>query len=199
VPPASAKRCGSRRATSSKCRRGEGEAAAAAAKGKPAPAPEELPVEDAKPLEDRYRDDGSVTVEDRKKFSLRSGGTAAGLPAVGVVPGERMSADEMINEIGSGKKIAIIAVAVAVVGIIVAVIVMSMHKKSVPAASAEVTGARGHRAASAARGARACGAPLPPPPRRRPGRAGRRSQAPAEPARKHVTRTAAKRKAKKHR
>jgi hypothetical protein len=112
-------------------------AAAAAAKGKPAPAADELPGEDVKPLEDRYVDDGSVTVEDRKKFSLRSGGTAAGIPTVGVVPGERMSEDEMINEIGSGKKVAIIAVAAAIVAIIAIVVVMSMHKKAAPAAAAE--------------------------------------------------------------
>ncbi|HEV3031902.1 MAG TPA: serine/threonine-protein kinase [Polyangia bacterium] len=180
-------------------------AAAAAAKGKPAPAPEELPVEDAKPLEDRYRDDGSVTVEDRKKFSLRSGGTAAGLPTVGVVPGERMSDDEMINEIGSGKKIAIIAVAVAVVGIIVAVIVMSMHRKPAPAASAEVT-APAAPAASAppltplpVPAAPAPAAPAasgaPPPAAAAPAA---EAKAP-EPTRKHVARTAAKKKSKKRR
>jgi hypothetical protein len=104
--------------------------AAAAAKGKPAPVADDLPVEDAKPLEDRYKDDGSVTVEDRKKFSLRSGSTATALPTVGgVVPGERMSDNEMINEIGGGKKIAIIAVALAVVAIIVAVVVVTMRGK----------------------------------------------------------------------
>ena len=33
----------------------------------------EVPVEEVKPIEDRYKDDGSVTTEDRKKFSLRTG------------------------------------------------------------------------------------------------------------------------------
>ncbi|MDB4981678.1 MAG: serine/threonine protein kinase, partial [Myxococcales bacterium] len=115
-------------------------AAAAVAKGKAAPvAAEELPVEDAKPLEDRYKDDGSVTVEDRKKFSLRSGSTQTAMPTVGgVIPGERMSDDEMINEIGSGKKIVIIAVAIAVLIAIVAAVAMR-GKKSAPGAANEAT------------------------------------------------------------
>jgi uncharacterized membrane protein YgcG len=111
--------------------------AASAAKGK-APEGEEPPIEDAKPLEDRYVDDGSVTVEDRKKFSLRSGSTQAGLPTVrGVVPGERMSDNEMIDEIGGGKKLAIIGVAVAVVIIIIAVAVVALKGKKSPSAAGE--------------------------------------------------------------
>jgi hypothetical protein len=126
-------------------------AAAAAAKGKPAPAADELPAEDAKPLEDRYQDDGSLTVEDRKKFSLRSGGTATALPAVGEVPGERMSDNEMINEIGGGKKIAIIAVAVVVLIAIVAFVAVSMKgKKKGEGASAEPAAAKVETAAAPA-------------------------------------------------
>ena len=89
------------------------EAAAERCRGAP-------PDEDAKPLEDRYVDDGSVTVDDRKKFSLRRGGTATALPTVGgAVPGERMSDAEMMGEIGGGKKrIVIIGIAVAVVAIV---------------------------------------------------------------------------------
>ena len=40
------------------------------------------PVEEVKPIEDRYNDDGTLTTEDRKKFSLRTGGTATALPTV---------------------------------------------------------------------------------------------------------------------
>lgn len=88
-----------------------------AARGKAEPVAEaELPVVDAKPLEDRYVDDGSVTVDDRKAYSLRSGATSTALPTVGgVVPGERMSEAEMIGEIGGGKRVAIIVVAVVVI------------------------------------------------------------------------------------
>jgi Protein kinase domain len=89
---------------------------AARGKADPVAAEPELPVVDAKPLEDRYVDDGSVTVDDRKAYSLRSGATSTALPTVGgVVPGERMSEAEMIGEIGGGKRVAIIVVAVLVV------------------------------------------------------------------------------------
>ncbi len=185
-------------------------AAAAAAKGKPAPVVEEAPVEDVKPLEDRYKDDGSVTVEDRKKFSLRSGGTAAGLPVVGgVVPGERMSDNEMINEIGGGKKIAIIGVAVAVVAIIVAVIVMSMHKKHDAAAAAEAPAAKPAEMAAAAPAPAAPAAPAPAAPAAAPAPiAAAPAEAPAAadtppkaqagPAHKHVAKAAKKKSGKKH-
>jgi hypothetical protein len=193
-------------------------AAAAAAKGKPVANPEELPLEDAKPLEDRYADDGSVTVEDRKKFSLRSGGTAAGLPAVGVVPGERMSDDEMISEIGSGKKIAIIVVAVAVVAIIAVVVVMSMRKKAAPAASAETPAAATAAAAPPPVPPAAAPAPASPPPAAAapaapaaaapaeapaaaaepPAKAETPAKAQAGPSHKHASKAAAKKKGKKH-
>jgi hypothetical protein len=128
-------------------------AAAAATKGKgaaAAAAPEEPPLEDAKPLEDRYKDDGSLTVEDRKKFSLRSGSTQTAMPSVGgVVPGDRMSDAELVNEIGGGKKIAIIGVAVAVIAIIIAVVVMSMGGKK-EGASSEAPPAAAAPAAAAA-------------------------------------------------
>ena len=90
--------------------------------GAPVPEPE-VPAADTKPLEDRYRDEGNVSVDDRKKYSLRSGATSTALPTVGgVVPGDRMSAEEMMGEIGGGKRTAIVVAAVLVVlGIIVGV------------------------------------------------------------------------------
>jgi hypothetical protein len=95
----------------------------------------DVPVEDAKPLEDRYVDDGSVTVEDRKKFSLRAGATSAGVPVVGgAMPGERMSDAEMINEIG-GKRTRVIAFAgVAVVAVIAVLFFTFKGKGEKPAA-----------------------------------------------------------------
>jgi hypothetical protein len=94
--------------------------------------PAELPVEDAKPLEDRYVDDGSVTVEDRKNFSLRSGGTSAGLPTVGAaMPGERMTEAEMLNEIGGRKKMVMGGIAIAVIVGAVAVIFVAFKGKHI--------------------------------------------------------------------
>ncbi|HEY4393010.1 MAG TPA: serine/threonine-protein kinase [Polyangia bacterium] len=107
--------------------------------GVPAPEPE-LPPAETKPLEDRYRDDGSVSVDDRKKYSLRSGGTAAGLPAVGgAIPGERMSAEEMMGEIGGGKRVAIIVAAVAVVLAVVVGLVLMFRGKHVAQSAAALT------------------------------------------------------------
>ena len=104
--------------------------------GAPAPEPE-LPPAEAKPLEDRYRDDGSVSVDDRKKYSLRSGGTAAGLPTVGgAIPGERMSAEEMMGEIGGGKRVGIIVAAVAVVLAVIVGLVMMFRGKHVAQSAA---------------------------------------------------------------
>jgi hypothetical protein len=95
------------------------------------------PEEGAKPLDERYVDDGSVTVEDRKKFSLRSGATATSLPAVGgAVPGERMSDAEVMGEIGGKKKVIIIVIA-AVVAILVGIVVVKKFMAKDVAKSAE--------------------------------------------------------------
>jgi len=73
----------------------------------------------AGPLDERYVDDGSVTADDRKKFSLRSGATSTALPTVGgAIPGERMSDAEVMAEVGGKKRITIIAVVVALVALL---------------------------------------------------------------------------------
>lgn len=104
---------------------------ASKAKGAPPPEAEALPSE-TKPLEERYVDDGSVSAEDRKKYSLRQGATSASLPTVGgVVPGERMSAEEMVGEIGGGKRVLIIVVAAIVVVAVIAVVALGFRGKKV--------------------------------------------------------------------
>jgi len=117
----------------------EAKAKASATRAESPSGSHDVPVEDAKPLEDRYLDDGSLTVEDRKKFSLRAGGTAAGVPVVAAqIPGERMSDDEMMSEIGGGKRVKIIAIAGVVVAVVIAVLIFSFKgkgpEKSAPAA-----------------------------------------------------------------
>jgi hypothetical protein len=100
------------------------------ASAKKVAAESEVPTEDAKPLEERYVDDGTVTVEDRQKFSLGSGGTATATPARGgSVPGERMSEDEILDEIGGGKRFVIIGIVAAVALVLVAVVAVSMRGK----------------------------------------------------------------------
>jgi serine/threonine-protein kinase len=92
----------------------------------------DVPVmpQDARPLEDRYADDGSVTVEDRKKFSLRTGGTATALPtAGGEIPGERMNEDEMVGEISSSRRTFILIIAAVVILALVVVIALMLKGK----------------------------------------------------------------------
>jgi eukaryotic-like serine/threonine-protein kinase len=89
------------------------------------------PGEDIKPIEDRYVDDGSLTTDDRKKFSLRTGGTAASIPTVkpGQVPGEAMTEHDVIREVSGSRRAVVIAVAAIVVAAIVAVVMMMMQSK----------------------------------------------------------------------
>jgi serine/threonine-protein kinase len=118
--------------------------ASAAPKGRAeTPSSPEMPAEDGKPLEDRYLDDGSVTVDDRKKFSLRGGGTAAGVPAVGgAIPGERMSESEMLNEIGGGKRVTVIVIVAVAVAVAAVVLIFALKgkgsDKAAPAPAAAV-------------------------------------------------------------
>jgi len=145
----------------------EARARVQAARGKDEPEAATTP-EDARPLEDRYVDDGSVTVEDRKNFSLRSGGTATALPTVGSIPGERMTEAEMVGEIGGRKRTIIIVGVIAVVLAVGAVVALGFRKNLARSASAiapTTTAAPAEPAPAAA--------PVPPPPP---------PAAPAEPA-----------------
>src|SRR5262249_39126485 len=97
---------------------------AAAEKEEGAPSPE-APAEDIRPLEDRYVDDGSVSAEDRENFSPGTGRTVFGMrdgpPAPArAIPGERMSAEDMIAEIHTGRRIGVyIAIGIGVLVLIV--------------------------------------------------------------------------------
>ena len=108
-------------------------------------------TDDARPLEDRYVDDGSVTVEDRKKFSLRTGGTATAMPTIAPsVVGEKMDERELVGEIGGGRRTLILAIAVVVILALAVVIVMMAKGKGIstsalPAASAAATGTVANR------------------------------------------------------
>jgi hypothetical protein len=117
--------------------------------GKPA---NEGPViaEDARPLEDRYVDDGSVTVEDRKKFSLRTGGTATALPTAGpAVPGEKMDEREMVGEISGGRRTLILVIAAVVILALVVVIAMMVKGKGKGSVTGPTVAPTGTLAASA--------------------------------------------------
>jgi eukaryotic-like serine/threonine-protein kinase len=92
--------------------------------------------EDVKPVEDRYVDDGSVTADDRKKFSLRTGGTATAVPTVrpSAVPGESMTEQDVIREVSGSRRAIVIAVAAIVVAAVVAVVLMMMRGRPVSSA-----------------------------------------------------------------
>ena len=114
--------------------------AKAGAEAAAAPPEAEVPTVEEKPLEDRYRDDGTVSVDDRKKYSLRSGATSTSLPTVGgVVPGDRMSAEEMMGEIGGGKRTVIIIAAIAVVLAVVVGMYVAFRGKHVAQSAAALT------------------------------------------------------------
>jgi len=82
-------------------------------------------------------DDGSVTVEDRKKFSLRTGGTATALPVAGPeVPGEKMDEDEMVGEISGTRRTMILVIAAVVILALVVVIAMMVKGKGKGSAAA---------------------------------------------------------------
>jgi eukaryotic-like serine/threonine-protein kinase len=90
------------------------------------------PEENAAVLDERYVDDGTLTADDRKKFSLRSGATSTALPTVGgAVPGERMSDAEVMGEIGGKKKLTIIVVTVVALALIGIVVVKALRSKDV--------------------------------------------------------------------
>jgi len=112
--------------------------------GAKAAEPEVSPLEDeVKPVEDRYVDDGSVTSEDRKKFSLRTGGTATAMPTArpAQVPGESMTEHDVIREVSGSRRAIVIAVAAIVVVAVVAAVLMMMRGKPMSAAPAKAPAA----------------------------------------------------------
>ncbi|HEX2658754.1 MAG TPA: serine/threonine-protein kinase [Polyangia bacterium] len=92
-------------------------------------------TDEVKPLEDRYVDDGTVTTDDRKNFSLDQSGatTTKAQPSRKVpIPGERMSDNEVIDEIGGGKRIKIILIAAAAALSLIVVVVMMVRGRGKP-------------------------------------------------------------------
>jgi hypothetical protein len=106
-------------------KRGDVDQMVADAKAKMANRPEAAEVpEDVRPLEDRYVDDGTVTTEDRKKFSLRAGANAAAASSsASKLPGAGMSDQEVMEEMAGPRRTMIwVVLAVVVAAAIVAVI-----------------------------------------------------------------------------
>jgi eukaryotic-like serine/threonine-protein kinase len=112
----------------------EARAKIAGPEGKAPEAPS--PAEEVLPIEDRYVDDGTVTSDDRKKFSLRAGQTSAAMPVVGTgkgrVPGERMSDEDVIREVSGSRKVVVILVAIVVVLAAAAAVLTLLRSKPTP-------------------------------------------------------------------
>ena len=73
---------------------------------------------DSLPMDERYKDDGSISRGDKDKYSLKTGGTQM-MPALRDKPGAsgHVSEDELINEMKSGRGKYIIALVLGVIAI----------------------------------------------------------------------------------
>jgi hypothetical protein len=127
-------------------KKGELDEAAAQAAAAAPQSPDALPVSDKAdelPIEDRYKDDGSISARDREKFSLRTGATSQ-MPVVKVPEGSvgaKMDERDMVKEMGGnrGKFIALIVVVLLAAGGVVAWQVLGNKKHSEPPATTPAT------------------------------------------------------------
>jgi hypothetical protein len=79
---------------------------------------------DTLPIEERYKDDGTLSRSDKEKYSLRTGKTTSGLSVIrdpGVSASGKVSEDALIGEMKGGRNVvfAIIAIGVIVVALII--------------------------------------------------------------------------------
>jgi hypothetical protein len=77
---------------------------------------------DSLPIDERYKDDGSITRGDKEKYSLRTGGTQT-MKAIKDQPAQsgKVGADELIGEMKAGRNMIFIAIAVGAIAIAVVV------------------------------------------------------------------------------
>jgi hypothetical protein len=101
------------------------EAVAASVDGPEAPA-----RADELPIEDRYKDDGTLTADDRDRLSLRTGGTQM-MPAMqpGAVPGERMDDDALVGELSGSRTRSILIIVGAIIVAAMIVVYFAVLRK----------------------------------------------------------------------
>jgi eukaryotic-like serine/threonine-protein kinase len=85
---------------------------------------------DSLPIDERYKDDGSITRSDKEKYSLRTGATQM-MRAMKDDPGatggnSRVSEDALITEMKGGRQVILIAIGVGVVALIVLIAVFAL-------------------------------------------------------------------------
>jgi eukaryotic-like serine/threonine-protein kinase len=80
---------------------------------------------DSLPMDERYKDDGSISARDKEKYSLRTGGTQMMQAIRGDIgaAAAKVSEDELIGEMKGGRRIVMIAI---VVGVIAAIAIIFM-------------------------------------------------------------------------
>jgi hypothetical protein len=78
---------------------------------------------DSLPMDERYKDDGSISRGDKEKYSLRTGGTQM----MATVRGDpsmsgKVSEDALIGEMRGGRSKVLIAIAIAVVALVLIIV-----------------------------------------------------------------------------
>ncbi len=83
---------------------------------------------DSLPMDERYKDDGSISRGDKEKYSLRTGGTEM-MPKLADTRAQsstKVSEDELIGEMKSGRGKMLALVGVAVLALIVVIVVLAV-------------------------------------------------------------------------
>ena len=83
---------------------------------------------DSKPMDERYNDDGSITRGDKEKYSLRTGSTmmmSSLDPKKASASHTKVSEDELIGEMKSGRSKVIAAIVVGVIAILLIVLLIA--------------------------------------------------------------------------
>jgi len=105
----------------------DAEAAVAAARAGKDHAPDKA---DSLPLDERYKDDGSLSRSDKEKYSLRTGGTAMHAAIrdgreSGAKPSLKVSEDALIDEMRGGRGKIVVAIAVGVIVLVLIVVLIA--------------------------------------------------------------------------
>ena len=82
---------------------------------------------DSLPMDERYKDDGSISARDKEKYSLRTGGTQMmqAMRDGGPAAAPKVSEDELIGEMKSGRKAVMIAIVIGIAAVIAIVVMLT--------------------------------------------------------------------------
>ena len=82
---------------------------------------------DSLPIDERYKDDGSISRSDKEKYSLRTGATQmmAKVPPGADHSMNKVSEDVLVGEMKGGRRIVMIAIGLAIVAIIAIILIVS--------------------------------------------------------------------------